>query len=313
MAESVQLPSPPFITVAGINNFRDAGGYEVTSSDLPATAAAADGDGRKRRIRVVRRGILYRSAEPSKVTDEAAVQLDQQLGIKIVYDLRSATEISKGFDGVNGWKVKEIEGTGRMFVPVFLNEDYSPAALAKRFRYYTMESDEGFTEAYKQILDAATDPTNEYKPYKTILNNLASSTGEAVPCLVHCTAGKDRTGVIVALVLSLCGVPDEAVAHEYNLTELGLRDAIGDIAAYLMRSLNIDEAAARRMGGARKASMLNTLAHLREKHGSIEQCVIDLGLLTSEGIAQLRKNLVVEADEGDAVAWEENAKLILDE
>jgi protein tyrosine/serine phosphatase len=40
--------------------------------------------------------------------------------------------------------------------------------------------------------------------------------------IVHCTAGKDRTGVICALVLSLCGVDDEVVAHEYSLTEVGL-------------------------------------------------------------------------------------------
>jgi hypothetical protein len=40
--------------------------------------------------------------------------------------------------------------------------------------------------------------------------------------IVHCTAGKDRTGVICALVLSLCGVDDEVVAQEYALTEIGL-------------------------------------------------------------------------------------------
>ena len=42
------------------------------------------------------------------------------------------------------------------------------------------------------------------------------------PLIIHCTAGKDRTGVICALVLSLCGVDDEVVAHEYSLTETGL-------------------------------------------------------------------------------------------
>lgn len=40
--------------------------------------------------------------------------------------------------------------------------------------------------------------------------------------MVHCTAGKDRTGVICALVLSLCGVANEVVAQEYALTEIGL-------------------------------------------------------------------------------------------
>jgi len=40
--------------------------------------------------------------------------------------------------------------------------------------------------------------------------------------VVHCTAGKDRTGVICALVLSLCGVEDEIISQEYALTEIGL-------------------------------------------------------------------------------------------
>lgn len=39
---------------------------------------------------------------------------------------------------------------------------------------------------------------------------------------MHCTAGKDRTGVLVALVLALVGVEDEVIAQEYALTELGL-------------------------------------------------------------------------------------------
>jgi protein tyrosine/serine phosphatase len=42
------------------------------------------------------------------------------------------------------------------------------------------------------------------------------------PLILHCTAGKDRTGVICALILSLCGVDDEVIAQEYNLTEVGL-------------------------------------------------------------------------------------------
>ncbi len=40
--------------------------------------------------------------------------------------------------------------------------------------------------------------------------------------IVHCTAGKDRTGVLCALILSLCGVDDDIVAHEYSLTDVGL-------------------------------------------------------------------------------------------
>jgi len=73
---------------------------------------------------------------------------------------------------------------------------------------------QGFTRAYTDILKAA--PPS----YKTILLHLANEPEK--PLIVHCTAGKDRTGVICALVLSLCGVDDDVVAHEYSLTDVGL-------------------------------------------------------------------------------------------
>lgn len=76
------------------------------------------------------------------------------------------------------------------------------------------------------ILRAASAPDNTQAPYASILAHLSSSTNTIPePILVHCTAGKDRTGVICALVLSLCGVADDVVAHEYALTALGLRDS----------------------------------------------------------------------------------------
>lgn len=55
------------------------------------------------------------------------------------------------------------------------------------------------------------------------------------PLIIHCTAGKDRTGVICALILSLCGVDDDSVAREYSLTELGLPEAWKtEVIAHLM-------------------------------------------------------------------------------
>ncbi|KAI2639443.1 tyrosine phosphatase [Xylaria nigripes] len=283
------LPCPPFIPVPGLPNFRDAGGYE---------------------IKIVRRGVLFRSSEPSRLTDAGAAQLSQQLGIKVVYDLRSAVEIAGAVNANYGFPLREWDGSERKFIPVFLDQDYSPAALALRYKNYAADSDEGFVQAYKDILNAATDPANEYQPFKTILTHLAAdpeSSGAAgpSPCLVHCTAGKDRTGVVVALVLSLCGVPDEAVVHEYNLTELGLRSRTEELVKHVSSNPNIgvDVAGARRMVGARKEAMLGTLAHIRTRYGSIEQCVLDLGILTPEGIAQLRKNLIIEVDESEAVQW----------
>jgi protein tyrosine/serine phosphatase len=71
--------------------------------------------------------------------------------------------------------------------------------------------------------------------------------------LVHCSAGKDRTGIIAAVVLSLCGVEDEAVAQEYALTDLGLAGRREEFVSHLVKSeaLRGDREGAERMISAR--------------------------------------------------------------
>lgn len=127
MAEPTQdpsLPSPPFVFVPGLPNLRDIGGLPVASQ--PG--------------KVIRRGVVYRSSEPSKVT-EKGVQVLNGLGITRVYDLRSAIEIEKA-SKTEGWKPREWDGAERVFVPVFLDQDYSPEALALRFADYSSRSEE---------------------------------------------------------------------------------------------------------------------------------------------------------------------------
>lgn len=85
---------------------------------------------------------------------------------------------------------------------------------------------QGFTRAYTDILN------NAPSAYKQILTHIASEPEK--PLVIHCTAGKDRTGVLCALILSLCGVEDEVVAYEYSLTELGLAEYREKIIEHLM-------------------------------------------------------------------------------
>ena len=106
------LPSPPFIKAPGIANLRDAGGYPIQGH--PG--------------KMVKRGVLFRSADPTKATDEG-LAVFKGLGITHVYDFRSAQELKTT-------PPRDFEGTKRVFVPVFLNTDYSPEALALRFGDY---------------------------------------------------------------------------------------------------------------------------------------------------------------------------------
>ncbi|KAM7201442.1 Protein-tyrosine phosphatase-like protein [Naviculisporaceae sp. PSN 640] len=293
----IPLPSPPFITtIPGLANLRDAGGYPISSSPS----------------KIVRRGILYRSAEPSSVPPQAASLLVSPpssggLGITHIYDLRSLLELAKKPSHAAEW---DANGQAkRVFVPVFLDKDYSPEAMALRFKNYG-EGTGGFVLAYETILESAADGGNEFRPFGRILEHLAGE--EVTPCLVHCTAGKDRTGLIVAIVLSLLGVEDEVIAHDYSLTDLGLAQRKEAIVQHLMETPGLfgDRARAETMVSSRKENMLETLKMIRTKYGSVEKYVVDHCKVSPETVERLRRNLTVEASEEEVLNWREHAELV---
>lgn len=134
------LPIPPFIDLPGLPNLRDAGGY-VLAADHPDATKTTTAPPR----RMVRRGVLFRASEPSRLTDAEAAHLTDRLGIRTVYDLRSQTEIDRDAAGAAGdsrRQVREWPGAERVFAPVFLREDYSPEAVALRFSSFAMEGTE---------------------------------------------------------------------------------------------------------------------------------------------------------------------------
>jgi protein tyrosine/serine phosphatase len=210
MADNASI-SPPFVQVLGLPNFRDIGGYPIVSS----------------KGKIVRTGVVFRSSEPSKLAEEGVARL-QALGIKDVYDLRSQLELVRDAQNGNGRQARTWAGANRIVAPVFSDVEYTPEAIAARFRMYAANaSTTPIVLAHmREILKAASAEENPDKPYRNILQHLARPGGRGhgpSPILIHCSAGKDRTGVICALILSLCGVDDEVVAHEYSLSELGLQ------------------------------------------------------------------------------------------
>jgi hypothetical protein len=120
--KTVDLPSPPFVSVSGIHNFRDLGGYAVS----PTLS--------------VRRNVIYRCGEPSKVTRDG-IETVKSLGVTHMYDLRSKVEIDRNKDA-NWGGIKEWVGCDRIFAPVFIDQDYSPENLALRFKDYASEGTE---------------------------------------------------------------------------------------------------------------------------------------------------------------------------
>ena len=263
-APSAKRPlTAPFLDVPNIHNFRG-----LSDLSLPA--------GRR-----VRPAYLFRSAEPSPITTAGISQV-AALGITHVYDLRSLSEIERNKAQT---PVTEIPGTTRVFAPVF--GPASPYDHHRRMNMYGREGNSGFVEAYEEILDVGT------PAYRTVFTHIRDRPASGL--LVHCTAGKDRTGVVVALVLDLAGVEPDRIADEYALTEAGLVEWHPRIIEALLKdpALGGDPESVRRMVSAKKENMVAFLQRLHEVWGGAAG-YLQKGLGFSEEDVETIRNNVTE-------------------
>jgi protein tyrosine/serine phosphatase len=114
--------------------------------------------------------------------------------------------------------------------------------------------------------------------------------------LVHCHAGKDRTGLVVALLLELAGVSADDIADDYALTALNIEPLIVE----WLDQMGGDEAERdrlRELAAPRREAMLDSLAYLRERYGGARQYLLAAGV-TAEQIERLRSRLI-EGEVGD--------------
>jgi protein-tyrosine phosphatase len=209
--------------------------------------ATADG-------RVVRWGAVYRSGSLHRLT-AADREVTAELGVRTVIDLRSSGELER-----DGW----FGGSGVVshhHVPL---EDASDEEIKER--------DNGareLGEAYVKIANVGR---------VGVANALRLVAEREHPVVVHCFAGKDRTGIITALLLSSLGVPDATITDDYRLSEHSLAPSIAwandnDLAwATLMASLPPSVLA------APPTAVPRFLGALREQYGSVDDYLFGAGL-----------------------------------
>lgn len=173
----------------------------------------------------------------------------------------------------------------RRWTPVFADQDYGPEQVALRYQQYTRSGSEGFVKAYRDILLAAP------RAYGIIFRHLASP--DARPCLVHCTAGKDRTGVFVALLKMLAGVDKKAIGEEYALTDVGLQHLKPVFMQRLLKNprLQGNEAGVRNMMSSKKENMEATVEMIVREFGGAEQYLRMYCKMGDGEIEGLKKNL----------------------
>ena len=110
------------------------------------------------------------------------------------------------------------------------------------------------------------------------------------PSLLHCFAGKDRTGMVAALVLSLVGVPDEVIVEDYTLTDARMvlvMERIRAAGGFPETATPLPPSVSR----AEAASMETFLVAVREQHGSVDGWARSAGI-SDDTLAALREVLV---------------------
>ncbi|MEU4222511.1 tyrosine-protein phosphatase [Actinoplanes sp. NPDC026623] len=187
------------------------------------------------------------------------------LGVKTVIDLRRVFEIEE-----HG-RVPEAAGLAyhNLVIEHVDWESVAPSLpherwLADRYLNFAADGREGLAAALSLIADP-----------------------DAAPAVVHCMAGKDRTGVVCALTLALLGVSDADIAEDYALTEA----AMASLTDYLRRSKPEMVQDKYHMYDCPQDAMLLFLNDLRDQHGSVEKYVREIGI-SAEQIATMREHLL---------------------
>jgi protein-tyrosine phosphatase len=100
----------------------------------------------------------------------------------------------------------------------------------------------------------------------------------SVPALVHCSAGKDRTGIVIGLVLAVLGVPDEIIAADYAMSSQFLNPQTTAALGQLQASCGLSELTAALLASP-PGLMLDVLAWARAAGGTVA------GYLTAHGVS----------------------------
>lgn len=250
------------IGLEGARNFRDFGGYPI------------DGSGR------IRRGRLYRSNRLSKLTPADLERLGA-LGITTIFDLRARREREAD---PTVWTDPSL--TTHVFRPghkrrlVDMALDYPP----------TLAGVQALMHDFYTEMPAAMGET-----FGAIIRHVAEG---AEPCVIHCSAGKDRTGVAVALLLAALGADRAEIVADYAFTSAIPRRQAGDMARAVVRTGG-DEEFRRRyppeaiaaMMAADPAYIAAALDAIDRAHGSTAAYLASIGV-DGDAVARLRTRLV---------------------
>lgn len=256
-----------FVLLEGGRNFRDLGGYRT-----------ADGH-------AVKKGVMYRSGSLGSLTPKGQADL-AHLHLGAIIDLRTTEE--RSHDG-NDLKAA--------FGPAYWTRDYgmSLGDMSKAGARSMFGDPAKLTaDAMRSMMANAyrTMPREQAPSYREMFARLVAG---KEPLVVNCTAGKDRTGIASALVLTALGVPYETVREDFLLSNGApgmdtLQSALSGGAASPLAKLPADVVAP--LVGVEGIYLDNAFDQMRKDYGSVDGFLEkELGVGPRE-IAVLRKRML---------------------
>jgi protein-tyrosine phosphatase len=216
-----------------------------------------------------RPGLLFRSDTVQELTGEDVDVLVHRVGLRLVVDLRGAAEVEREGRGLlAGSPVRHVN------LPLDSKDDRAIPDLAldtlvQHYLGYLAVSPGAIAQAFRVLADGG------------------------LPAVVHCAAGKDRTGVTTALVLRAVGVPADVVAEDYARSAPAVPQVLDRLRRLPSYADRIDQIPVD-VHACEAETMTAFLASVDDQFGSVPGFLADAGL-KPDVVERLRARLVEPA------------------
>ena len=243
------------IAFEAVTNFRDLGGYRTRSG------------------RRVRWGRVFRSDALHGMT-EGDLATYSALGLRAVYDLRGEVEIAE--------RPNPVPSRSHP-IPTSPSPDDTPLAFEGTTR---ADGEQVLANVYVRTVDLAATRIGE------LFSALAEPDG--LPALFHCHAGKDRTGLVAALLLEILGVERKSILDDYELTaRYRLRAQQGEGFERMLNAGLAPEAAEGVLTTPRWA-MAAALEYLEREYENVERYLTGPAGMALSDVDRLRDELLIQ-------------------